>query len=82
VSKKDKLLRKLLSLPADFTWDEAVSLMSQHNFTLVKNGGSRRLFRHTTGVKVSIHEPHPQNTLLKYAMKALVDGLRISGEIE
>jgi hypothetical protein len=82
VSKKQKLLEKLLSTPAGFTWDEAVVVMRQHNFTLIKNSGSRRVFRHTNGVKAQIHEPHPQNTLLKYAMEDLIAALRASGEIK
>jgi predicted RNA binding protein YcfA (HicA-like mRNA interferase family) len=82
VSKKDKLLEKLLSRPADFTWDEAVKLMKRHNFRLVKQSGSRRVFRHVSGLKVFLHEPHPQNTLLDYAMERLIEGLRSTGEIE
>lgn len=82
MSKKEKLLEKLRLMPANFTWDEAVTLMKQHNFALVKNSGSRRTFRHENGVKVSIHEPHPQNTLLKYAMEDLIAALKASGEIE
>jgi predicted RNA binding protein YcfA (HicA-like mRNA interferase family) len=82
VSKKEKLLDKLRSLPSDFTWDEAVKVMKQHKFQLVKNTGSRRTFRHENGVKVSIHEPHPQNTLLKYAMENLIEALVNAGEIK
>lgn len=82
MSKKQKLLTKLFAMPANFTWDEAVTLMQQHNFALIKNSGSRRTFRHENGVKASIHEPHPQNTLLKYAMEDLLAALRLSGEIQ
>lgn len=82
MSKKDKLLEKLLSRPANFTWDEAVNLMKHHHFRLVKQSGSRRVFRHDSGLKVFLHEPHPQNTLLDYAMEKLIDGLRSTGEIE
>lgn len=82
MSKKEKLLAKLRSLPSDFTWDEAVTVMKQHNFKLVKNTGSRRIFRHESGVKASIHEPHPQNTLLKYAMENLIEALVNAGEMK
>lgn len=81
MSKKQKLLDKLLSKPANFTWDEAVTLMRQHNFKMLKNDGSRRVFRHENGTKAAIHEPHPQNTLLKYAMEDLITALKASGEI-
>ena len=82
MSKKDKLLEKLLSRPADFTWDEAVKLMKRHHFILLKPSGSRRVFRHAKGLKVFLHEPHPQNTLLDYALERLIEGLRSTGEIE
>lgn len=82
MSKKDKLLEKLLSRPANFTWNEAVTLMKQCDFELVKNNGSRRVFRHTSGLKIFLHEPHPQNTLLDYAMKELIEGLKSAGEIQ
>lgn len=82
MSKKGKLLEKLLSRPADFTWDEAVKLMKHHHFRLVKQSGSRRVFRHVSGLKVFLHEPHPQNILLDYAMERLIEGLRSTGEIE
>jgi predicted RNA binding protein YcfA (HicA-like mRNA interferase family) len=82
VSKKEKLLEKLLSQPPNFTWDEAVKLMKQHNFELVKNSGSKRVFKHASGLKVFLHEPHPQNTLLNYAMETLIEGLKSAGEIK
>ena len=82
MSKKEKLLEKLLSRPLNFTWDEAVKLMKQYNFDLVKQSGSKRVFKHTSGLKIFLHEPHPQNTLLNYAMENLIDGLKSSGEIK
>jgi hypothetical protein len=56
--------------------------MRHHNFELKKNSGSRRTFRHINGVKASIHEPHPRNTLLQYAIDDLIAALRMSGEIK
>lgn len=82
MSKKDKLIEKLLSRPANFTWNEAVTLMKQCDFEMVKNSGSKRVFRHSSGLKIFLHEPHPQNTLLDYAMKELIEGLKSAGEIE
>jgi len=85
VSRKAKLLERLLARSADFEWDEAVTLMKQCNFKLLnaKGGGSGRRFVHeTTRVKVLIHEPHPGNIVKKYAQEALIDGLRNSGEIQ
>jgi len=83
VSRKEKLLDRLLSKSADFTWDEAVTLMKQHDFTLVSGKGSSRKFAHKkTGVKVLIHEPHPGNIVKAYAQEDLIQGLRNAGAIK
>lgn len=82
MSKKEKLLEKIFSRPANFTWDEAVKLMKQYNFELAKHSGARRVFKHTSGLKIFLHEPHPQNTLLNYAMEKLIEGLKAAGEIK
>ena len=34
-----------------------------------------------TGLKVRLHEPHPQKTLLPYMVDALLDGLMEAGEL-
>jgi len=83
VSRKEKLLNRLLSRSTDFTWDEAVTLMGHYNFTLLKGGGSSRKFVHKeTKVKVFIHEPHPGNIVKAYAQEDLLQGLRNAGVVK
>lgn len=82
MSKKDKLIERLLSLPSDFEWDEALRLLKQCNFSQMNNDGSRRKFRHISGRKLVIHEPHPGNIIKRYALEHIIDALRITGEIE
>lgn len=82
MSRKEKLLDRLLSKRADFTWDEAVTLMKQHGFTVMGGSGSGRKFVHAaTKVKVLIHKPHPGNIVKAYAQEDLIQGLRNSGVI-
>jgi predicted RNA binding protein YcfA (HicA-like mRNA interferase family) len=81
LSKKQKLIQRIQQRPADFTWDEARTLMESCDFSLVKNQGSRRCFRHPKGIKVSLHEPHPQPTLKRYVIDALLEALKFVGEI-
>lgn len=83
MSRKEKLLGRLLHRSADFTWDEATTLMSLFGFKLLKSkGGSSRKFWHEkSGVKVFIHEPHPGNIIKGYAQENLIEGLRNAGEI-
>lgn len=83
MSRKEKLLDRLLSKSADFTWDEAVALMQHHGFTLLNGKGSSRKFVHKgTKVKVFIHEPHPGNIVKAYAQDDLMEGLRNIGAIK
>lgn len=82
MSKKQKLIDRVQGLPKDFTWDEAVKLMKLCRFDLIKNDGSRRTFRHKSGLKVSVHQPHPQPSLPRYALEILIDGLKNVGEIK
>lgn len=57
--------------------------MKLHGFRLISVSGSRRKFVHEkTRVKISLHEPHPEKTLLPYVIDALLEGLRSAGEIE
>jgi hypothetical protein len=83
VSKKSKLISRLRGRPKDFTWDEACTLMRQCGFKLESgSGGSGRMFTHqTTRQRVRLHEPHPQNTLLSYMLKELIEALKDAGEI-
>lgn len=81
MSRKKKLLDRLQERPSDFTWDEALRLLKQCNFVQLNNDGSRRKFRHTSGVKLAIHEPHPGNIVKKYALDDIIEALRNAGEI-
>ncbi len=82
MSKKDKLLQKLLAKQSSFTWAEAETLMKQSGFRLLNKSGSARMFYHEQKkIKVRLHEPHPQNTLLKYMVDELIEGLRTAGEL-
>lgn len=81
MSVKKKLLNRLQSHPTDLKWDEVTRIMKGCGFTLIKGAGSRRVFRHDSGIKVFVHEPHPSPFLKKYAIDALLDGLKATGEI-
>ena len=83
MSWKDKLLARLQDKPKDFTWKEAITLMRKCGFELLKGSGSRRKFvSKEDGQIVSIHEPHPQNTLKIYQLDLLIEGLKRAGEIK
>jgi ribosomal protein L24E len=81
VSKAEKLLARARSNPKDFTWDEACRLMKHHGFTLKnhKGGSSARMFVHSSGQKVRLHEPHPSPIMLRYMIKLLLEGIEAIG---
>lgn len=79
MSRKEKLIKRLLSRPKDFSWDELVSLLTALEFeetTTGKTGGSRRRFIHRTGVVLSLHKPHPHNILKRYQLVQVIELLQ------
>jgi len=80
VSKHEKLLKRLASRPADFTWAELVSLMASLEFEMEKASGSGRKFVHPVRESVLyIHEPHPAKVLKSYQVRDAVFFLRKEG---
>lgn len=80
MSRQQKAIARLQSVPGDFTWDELVVVLRHFDYELKKNDGSRRSFVHSTsGVRISLHEPHPQNIVKKYALRLVIDHLKEQG---
>lgn len=79
VSRLEKLIKRFLGYPKDFTWEELVRLLIGLGFEEVgtgKTGGSRRRFINGTGVIITLHKPHPQNTLKRYQIEQVIEILR------
>jgi hypothetical protein len=75
MSKKGKLIARLLSRPLDFSFDETVRLLGYFDYSLMssgKTGGSRVLFADTDNNYIRMHKPHPRNTLLAYQIDDLI----------
>ena len=65
MSRKDKLLEKLLQKPKDFTFDEMVSLLSYLGYEL-KQGGTGsgvKFIKDGSNEVINFHRPHPNGTL-------------------
>ena len=78
MSKKEKLISKLLQRPKDYTWNELSSLLKSFGYKEVKtgkSGGSRKKFVHNIAATISLHKPHPQNTLKRYAIDQIIEVL-------
>ena len=79
MSKKEKLISKLLQRSKDFTWNELNSLLNSLGYKEVKtgkSGGSRRRFVHDSAATINLHKPHPQNTLKRYTIDQIIEVLK------
>lgn len=84
MTRKEKLIKRLLSKPKDFTWEELTTLLSGFDFEegkTGKTGGSRRNFVNFSGVVISIHKPHPHNILKRYQIEQVIEILKQEGLI-
>lgn len=78
MSKKDKLLGKLLAAPAprDFAWDDLVTIMTRSKFDNRCSGGSHYIFEHESGYRFSMSKTHPGGILKTYQVKAAIEALK------
>jgi predicted RNA binding protein YcfA (HicA-like mRNA interferase family) len=79
VTKLDKLRKRILSRPRDFTWQELNTLMKGFGFELTSVGGSGRKFVHPDHNSLFLHEPHPGNVLKSYQVRDVLDLLMQEG---
>ena len=82
LSRKDKLIERLLSNPSDFTFDEVVTLLGHFGYTISKagkTGGSRVSFADDEGDYIRLHKPHPRNVLRQYQVSDVITALSERG---
>lgn len=79
MSQKEKLISRFQQRPKNFTWDELTCLLKSLGYQEVKvgrTGGSRRRFVHSIKATITLHKPHPQNILKRYAIDQVLEVLR------
>lgn len=82
MSKFAKALARLKRPPRDFTWNELQVVMAHLGYEELKGAGSRRkFFNKTTGVAISLHQPHPKPTIKPYAIDIILEHLEEEGLI-
>lgn len=82
MSKKEKLIARLLSKPKDFTFEELTALLSSFDYKQVnlgKTSGSRAAFSNGEGDYIRLHKPHPRNTLKPYQVEDMIRALQERG---
>ncbi len=81
MSRKDKLLSRLLAKPKDFTFDEMASLLSYFGYEL-KQGGTGsgvKFIREGSNEVINFHKPHPNGILKRYVLDQVIEKLKKDG---
>ena len=86
MGKAEKLLRRFLSKPKDFTLEELERLLRGFGYQEVKTGkasGSRAAFiNYRTKHIIRLHKPHPRPGLKRYQFDYIEEELRNKGVIK
>ncbi|UOE50358.1 type II toxin-antitoxin system HicA family toxin [Mucilaginibacter sp. SMC90] len=85
MSRQEKLIVRLLSVPKDFTWDELVKVLNSFGYEELKGGktgGSRRRFVDGDKNIITLHKPHPANIVKGYAIKEIIEHLKLKGHLK
>lgn len=86
MSRLEKAIERLKSIPKDYTYSEAKYLLGQLGFTENNKGktsGSRVKFvRLSDGEFILLHKPHPTDVMSVASVRDIVYILREIGEIE
>mgnify|MGYP003390757962 CR=1 len=78
MTKIDKLRKKFLSKPKDFTWSELKILLNgwgYREYNVGKTSGSRVRFVHESQSDIMLHKPHPNPELKSYIIKQIIEQL-------
>ena len=81
MSKKDKLIDRLLKKPKDFAYDEMESLLSYYGYEL-KQGGTGlgvKFIKDGSNEVINFHKPHPSRILKRYVLEQVIEKLRKEG---
>ena len=79
MTREEKLKRRILRQPKDFTFEELETLLYQLGFERDNKGktsGSRvRFFHKEKQIQYLAHKPHPKSIIKEKALKDIVDFL-------
>jgi hypothetical protein len=83
MAKHEKLLKRLLSSPKDFTFKELTTLLTGLGFIIsnagAASGSALRFINRKTGQIIRLHKPHPSPEIKHYLVKFIIDELRQGG---
>jgi hypothetical protein len=80
MSKLEKLKKKLLTIPNDFTYEEMVTLLRGFGYNAEDRGrssGSAVMFYNKElNDKIMMHKPHPRKELKSYILNLVIEKLK------
>jgi sensor histidine kinase regulating citrate/malate metabolism len=83
LSKKEKIVKRLLSHPVDFSFAELTTLLGLLGYSLSEAGktsGSRVVFIKDDDY-IRLHKPHPGNILKRYQVDDIIAVLKERGMV-
>jgi len=79
MTKKDKLIKRVLSRPTDLTWEELTQFLSLYGFQVLNagktSGSARKFIQDKTKKIICIHKPHPKNIIKDYVFDIVFDAI-------
>lgn len=84
MTKVDKLLKKFISKPKDFTYEELVQILKRFGYIELKTGktsGSAVKFKNDSDNIIMFHKPHPGNIIKSYVIDKIIEKLERNGLI-
>jgi hypothetical protein len=83
MSRRQKLLRRFLAKPRDFTYNELTTLLRDYGYREMKGGktsGSQAAFIDESSKHIiRLHKPHPSKVLKRYQIADIERELRRKG---
>jgi hypothetical protein len=83
MSRADKLVKRLLGNPKDFTFSELTTLLTGLGYQLSNSGSTSgsavRFINSKTGHIIRLHRPHPSPVLKQYVVKFIINELKQEG---
>ena len=79
MSKQEKLRKRFIAKPSDFSWAELKSMLGGFGYELLtggKSGGSRVKFLYPEHPPIIMHKPHPTRILKRYQVDQILEFLR------
>ncbi len=75
MSKLEKALARIASVPKDYTYDEAKMLLKQLGYEEIQKGKTSvsrvKFFRQSDKDAILLHKPHPKKEMKTYAVRLL-----------